>query len=122
MDKSYVITDFKTRLDVFIKSSYATRKDFCKAIGISEHTVNSYFGTRKTKPSFEFINAFLEVHPPEQLYWLFKGVYPTNTIDENGDQVKLEMLDPYVALNAAMKAVIKREVDASVSVSKKQEL
>ncbi|PCJ63773.1 MAG: hypothetical protein COA58_15640 [Bacteroidetes bacterium] len=107
MSKEYGKGNFLSRLDIFIKSGFKSRNEFCAKVGVSLSTVNGYF-SRKSNPNYEFIEKFLDVYPPEDLLWLVKGIRKNSTVGE--DEVYYGNEDPYSTFQRALQNVIAHEV------------
>ena len=109
MTNNYAKGTFIKRLDVFIKSKYETRKNFCSSLEIPYSTLNGYY-TRGTNPGFDFFEKFLDRHTSDELLWLIKGEQPTNiSVGENTGVYELK-LNPYDNFMASFKEVIQHEL------------
>lgn len=72
-ENEHVELTFLERLDMFINMFYGSRVKFAEAIEFKPSTIASYFGGKKSKPSFEFFEKLNARHPDLDLRWLISG-------------------------------------------------
>lgn len=116
MSNTHIKNGFHHRLEMFIKQNYESRRDFSQALKMSESTINQMFSARKTKPTYDFFEAFLHVHKPEDLSYLITGVYDWAAREPDSNYAKT--INPYDMLNTALDRIIEDKL-SSVVVTKK---